>query len=81
MNNQVDHEQKTDLTTKLQIETKHIELYKILKIEGLVSSGAIAKNEIASGQVKVNGLVETRKRKKVIPGDVVEYIDEQISIV
>ena len=72
---------KADVTTQLRIETKHIELYKILKIEGLASSGAIAKNEIANGLVKVNGLIETRKRKKVIPGDIVEYNGEQISIV
>ena len=43
-----------------------VELYKILKFEGLVSSGAEAKAVIAEGQVKVNGEVEIQKRKKII---------------
>jgi len=71
---------KTEPTIRLQIKTQHIELYKILKIEGLVSSGAIAKNEISSGLVKVNGLTEIRKRKKILAGDIVEYLGEKISV-
>ena len=71
---------KTEPTIRLQIKTQHIELYKILKIEGLVSSGAIAKNEISSGRVKVNGLTEIRKRKKILAGDIVEYLGEKISV-
>jgi ribosome-associated protein len=49
------------------------ELYKILKFEGLSSSGAEAKMAIADGLVKVNGIVERQKRKKIIAGDVVEF--------
>ena len=71
---------KSKPTLRLQIKTQHIELYKILKIEGLVSSGAIAKNEISSGRVKVNGLTEIRKRKKILAGDIVEYLGEKISV-
>jgi ribosome-associated protein len=71
---------KSEPTLRLQIKTQHIELYKILKIEGLVSSGAIAKNEISSGRVKVNGLTEIRKRKKILAGDIVEYLGEKISV-
>ena len=41
-----------------------IELYKVIKIEGMVSSGGEAKAVIADGQVLVNGLIETQKRKK-----------------
>ena len=50
-----------------------VELYKILKFEGLVGSGAEAKAVIAEGQVKVNGEVEIQKRKKIIPDDIVEF--------
>ncbi|HDY85103.1 hypothetical protein LCGC14_0524040 [marine sediment metagenome] len=49
------------------------ELYKILKFEGLSSSGAEAKIAIADGLVKVNGIVERQKRKKIVDGDVVEF--------
>jgi len=50
-----------------------VELYKILKFEGLVASGGEAKSVIADGQVLVNGQVETRKRKKIVAGDIIEY--------
>tara|TARA_R110002111_G_scaffold125940_5_gene190419 strand:- start:196 stop:414 length:219 start_codon:yes stop_codon:yes gene_type:complete len=56
------------------------ELYKILKFEGLVSSGAEAKLAIADGLVLVNGEVETRKRKKIMTGDHVQYLDTLLTI-
>jgi len=52
----------------LEISNEPIELYKILKIEGMVSSGGAAKIEIAEENVLVNGVVETRKRKKIVSG-------------
>jgi ribosome-associated protein len=50
-----------------------IELYKILKFEGLVGSGGEAKAAIAGGYVLLNAVVETQKRKKVVSGDVIEF--------
>ena len=64
----------------LEISNEPIELYKILKIEGMVSSGGAAKIEVAEGKVLVNGAVETRKRKKIVSGDVIEYESEKICI-
>jgi ribosome-associated protein len=64
----------------LEISNEPIELYKILKIEGMVSSGGAAKIEVAEGKVLVNGAVETRKRKKIVSGDVIEYRSEKIHI-
>jgi len=58
-----------------------VELYKILKFEGLVGSGAEAKAVIAEGQVKVNGAVETQKRKKIVPGDTIEFGEEKLTVV
>ncbi|KAF0190903.1 MAG: ribosome-associated protein [Gammaproteobacteria bacterium] len=57
-----------------------MELYKILKFEGMVSSGAEAKAVIAAGQVLVNGEVETRKRKQIVSGDIIEFGKEKIRI-
>ena len=54
-----------------------VELYKILKFEGLASSGGEAKIMIAEGLVTVNGSVETQKRKKIYAGDVIEFGDEK----
>ena len=65
---------------EVRILREPIELYKILKFEGMVSSGAEAKSVIAEGQVLVNGLVETRKRKKIASGDTVEFGREKIRI-
>ncbi len=57
-----------------------IELFKLLKFEGIVSSGGEAKSVIAEGRVIVNGAVETQKRKKIVSGDIVEYGNEQFCI-
>jgi ribosome-associated protein len=45
----------------------------VLKLEGLVSSGDLAKMEIAAGRVSLNGVIETQKRKKIVSGDVISY--------
>ena len=65
---------------EVEITTEPVELYKILKFEGMASSGGEAKLVIEQGQVLVNGKVETRKRKKIISGDVIEFASEKISI-
>ena len=65
----------------LRIENLPIELYKILKLEGLVQSGGEAKHVIADGLVTVNGEVETRKRKKILSGDRIEFAGTKIKIV
>ena len=57
-----------------------IELHKLLKFENWVASGGEAKYVIADGLVMVNGEVETRKRKKIFPGDVIEFGDEKIRV-
>jgi len=56
------------------------ELFKILKFEGLVASGAEAKQAISDGLVLVNGEVETRKRKKILAGDKIQFLDSQLTI-
>lgn len=62
------------------ISSQPVELYKLLKFESMVSSGGEAKYVIAAGLVLVNGEVETRKRKKVVSGDVIELGNEKIRI-
>ena len=57
-----------------------VELYKILKFEGMASSGGEAKSVIAGGRVIVNGKVETRKRRKIVSGDIIEFAEEKIAI-
>ncbi|MGD8313581.1 MAG: RNA-binding S4 domain-containing protein [Syntrophobacterales bacterium] len=74
----------TDAPKKMRmvkIEKEPIELYKILKFENMVQSGGEAKFVIAEGLVRVNGEVETRKSKKIIAGDIIEFGEEKIRII
>ena len=64
----------------MEISREPVELYKILKFEGLAESGGHAEAAIAAGEVHVNGKVELQKRKKIVTGDTIEIADEKISI-
>jgi len=50
-----------------------IELQDWMKLHQWVSSGGEAKVVIQGGEVRLNGEVETRRRKKLRSGDVVEF--------
>jgi ribosome-associated protein len=62
------------------IDTDYIELDKLLKRENVAASGGEARYLISQGWVEVNGAVETRKRKKVRPGDMVTYNETVIRV-
>ena len=64
----------------VEISSEPVELYKILKFEGMVATGGEAKQVISEGLVLVNGKVETRKRKKIVTGDTIEFDHEKIRI-
>ena len=64
----------------VEITREPVELYKILKFEGLVTTGGEAKLLIGNGQVTVNGEIETRRRKKIVDGDVIEFRDERLQV-
>ena len=64
----------------VKIEKSPVELYKILKFENIASSGGEAKFMIADGLVKVNRNIETRKRKKIYPGDTIQTGDLVLEI-
>ena len=64
----------------VEITQEPVELYKILKFEGMVGSGGEAKAAIAAGQVRVNGQIETQKRKQIVSGDTIEFAAEKIRI-
>jgi len=64
----------------IDITREPVELYKILKFEGLVTTGGEAKLLIGDGQVRVNGEVETRKRRQMRDGDTIEFRGEHIKL-
>ena len=63
---------------KVDISKEPVELYKILKFEGLTTTGGEAKLLIGDGQVTVNGYVETRRRRKMLSGDIIGFRGEEI---
>jgi ribosome-associated protein len=64
----------------IEIEEEYIELCQLVKFAGLSGSGGEVKQAIVNGLVKVNGSVETRKRKKIFSGDSVEYNGETLTV-
>lgn len=61
---------------KVLINREPVELFKLLKFEGLVATGGEAKMVIDEGLVVVNGLPEMRKRRKMMSGDGFEFDGE-----
>ena len=61
-------------------ESETIRLDQFLKLQGLVDTGGHAKMVIQSGEVRVNGEVETRRRRQLRIGDVVEYAGERMPV-
>jgi len=55
------------------IDTEYIELDKLLKRENCAASGGEARYVIGQGLAWVNGALETRKRRKLYPGDRVRF--------
>ena len=70
----------SDTIIRVSLRQSPTELYKILKFEGLVASGAEAKQVIAEAFVTVNGQVETQKRKKIHSGDTISFDGHTIAI-
>jgi len=57
-----------------------IRLGQLLKLAGLVDTGADAKTVLAAGEVRVNGEVETRRGRQLRRGDVVERAGEAVRV-
>ena len=49
-----------------------MKLEQFLKWKGLVSTGGEAKQRIQRGDVRVNGVIETRRGRQLASGDAVE---------
>ena len=65
---------------QVKIQTEFIKLDQFLKWVDVVGSGVEAKFIINDGAVKVNGEVETRRGKKLYPGDTVEVSGERFQV-
>ena len=66
---------------ELKIQSEYIKLDQFLKLADIASTGGHAKYLIQEGVVKVNGEVEMRRGKKLVPGDIVEVEGNQIKVI
>lgn len=62
------------------LRDEFIELIKLLKVMNFVESGGMAKAVVDEGLVSVNGEVESRKRRKLIAGDVVQFDTQSVTV-
>ena len=65
----------------VEVRGDYIQLDQLLKTTGLCHSGGYAHSEIDAGKVSVDGVVETRKRAKLRPGQQVRYSEETIDLI
>ena len=63
-----------------ELQGEHVELNQLLKLVGLCDSGGAGKALVASGQVLVDGRVETRKTCKIRAGQQVGLGDALINV-
>jgi len=61
---------------EFSLKTPLIDLLQLLKATGLCATGGEAKWAVEEERVKVNGELESRKRRKLRNGDVVELDGE-----
>ena len=65
---------------KLKEGEEYIELKNLIKILGWVGTGGEAKFRIDNQEIKVNGEIETQRRKKIRSGDIVMSGDNQAQV-
>jgi len=69
------------MSLSFAVRGEHIQLDQLLKATGLCESGGAAHTAIADGRVTVDGVVDTRKRAKLRPGQTVSFAGESIVLV
>lgn len=69
------------LKTEADNDNPYIELNKLLKYTQMCESGAMANQCVVDGMVKLNGVIEGRKRAKIRVGDEVQFEDTVIKVV
>jgi ribosome-associated protein len=63
---------------EVTIRGEMIRLGQLLKLAGVIDSGAEARDLLNVQQVEVNGERETRRGRQLHPGDVVRLADEEL---
>ena len=66
---------------QVAVRDEVIRLGQFLKLAGVVETGGEAKLRIQEGEARVNGEVETRRGRQLVPGDLVEFAGEVLEVV
>jgi ribosome-associated protein len=64
----------------VEVGERGIRLGQLLKLANLVETGGAARGLLESGEVRVNGEVETRRGRQLGAGDVVECGQERVTL-
>lgn len=67
-------------TQIIKINTPFIKLDSLLKFAGAAETGAIAKQFVQDGRVKVNGEVCLSRGKKIKDGDIVSFLNTDYKV-
>jgi ribosome-associated protein len=67
-------------TIDFELEGSYVELNMLLKLTGLCDSGGAGKAIVATGAVKVDGVIELRKTCKIHAGQMVTIDDTEIRV-
>ena len=66
---------------EFDLDGDYVELHILLKLCGLVDSGGMGKQVVASGAVSVDGVQELRKTAKIRAGQTVELDGVRIRVI
>ena len=68
------------MTSDIPIRGEMIRLGQLLKVAGLIDSGAEVKPFLAEREILVNGEPENRRGRQLHPGDVVRVGDHELRV-
>ena len=68
-------------TRTIAIREAPIELCQLIKFAGFAGTGGEAKMLISQGLISLNGVVETRRGKKVSAGDTITHDGKTLTVV
>jgi ribosome-associated protein len=66
--------------TNVAIDDESIKLGQFLKLASLVESGSQAKELLAGGMVRVNGMAESRRGRQLVNGDLVQVANQSARV-
>lgn len=64
----------------VEVGERGIRLGQLLKLANLVETGGAARGLLESGEVRVNGEVETRRGRQLGVGDIIECGPERVTL-